>query len=184
LLARVFMDLRRRVPFKLKEESEDDTTILDDQEQEELLEALRHENTKSNQQGILMMQLLVLLYPSNNDDPIPLPRPFTLVSLVLHANLVLLLDPTSVCNILLRVGIRIDDHVDLRSYTLSPTLSYTLALVAPSICLFLRRSWWTIAWWSITIIITYAVQLVLDSISTGDERITSLEAMRYRAPGA
>lgn len=122
--------------------------------------------------------------PLNNDDPIPLPRPFTLVSLVLHANLLLLLDPTSVRNILLRVGIRIDDHVDLRSYTLSPTLSYTLALVAPSICLFLRRSWWTIAWWSITIIITYAVQLVLDSISTGDERITSLEAMRYRAPGA
>lgn len=94
----------------------------------------------------------------------------------------LLLDPTSIRNILLTIGL--DDNVDLRFYTLSPTLSYTLALVAPSICLFLARSWLTVAWWSITIVISYTVQLVLDSISTGNERITSLEAMRYTAPGA
>lgn len=96
----------------------------------------------------------------------------------------LLLDPTSIRKTLLTMGIGLDNNIDLRSYTLSPTLSYTLALVAPSICLFLRRSWITVAWWSITIVISYTVQLVFESISTGNERIASLEAMRYTAPGA
>ncbi|KIK52076.1 hypothetical protein GYMLUDRAFT_50148 [Collybiopsis luxurians FD-317 M1] len=202
------MIVRRRIPFKFGQASDEDATILDDQEQEALIEDLRNENTKSNKQSIVMMQILCLLssvlhliylvdptddpllilFPqhskSSMDDTIPLPHPFTLVSLALHVNLLLLLDSISIRNVLLRIGIGLDDNADFRLYTLSPTLSYTLAFVAPAVCLFLRRSWWTVAWWSITALITFAVHSVLESIASGNEHITSLEAMRYTAPGA
>ncbi|KAJ4482091.1 hypothetical protein J3R30DRAFT_3456389 [Lentinula aciculospora] len=202
------MDLRRRIPFLLRNEDEEtgETSVfLDDQEQEEVIENLRIENARFNKKSISMMEivvlisailhvvyfvdptddpLLILLPRENSNESIPLPRPFTFVSLVLHANLMLLLDSTRVRNVLLQVRIGIDDNNDLGNYTLPPTLAYTLAFVAPAVCLFLRRSWSTIAWWSITVLLTYTVQLVLEAAATGSEHIRSLEAMRYAAPGA
>ncbi|KAJ3983608.1 hypothetical protein F5890DRAFT_164162 [Lentinula detonsa] len=199
------MDLRRRITFKFSEETEEGPILLDDQEQEEVIETLRKENAKSNKQSILMMKivlllstilhiiyfinptddpLLILLPRANLDETIPLPRPFTFISLVLHVNLMLLLDSTSVRNFLVQAGVGLDDNIQLGNYTLSPTLAYALAFVAPAVCLFLRRSWLTIAWWSITVCVTYAVQLVLEAAAQGDEHIRSLEAMKYAAPGA
>ncbi|KAJ3976949.1 hypothetical protein EV361DRAFT_944838 [Lentinula raphanica] len=207
------MDFRRRITFKADTDTEEDANYLDDQgnalisvlEQEEVIENLRKENAKSNEQSILMMKLIVLLSafmhliyfinptddpllflfpPSNSAETIPLPRPFTCVSLALHANLLLLLDPSSIRKILLQLGFGIDDSTDLRNYTLSPTLAYTLAFVAPTVGLFLRRPWLTVAWWSITVLVTYAVQSVLEDTASGNEHIRSLEALKYRAPGA
>ncbi|KAJ3996912.1 hypothetical protein F5050DRAFT_1504323 [Lentinula boryana] len=199
------MDLRRRITFKFSEETEESPVLLDDQEQEEVIETLRKENAKSNKQSISMMKivlllstilhiiyfinpaddpLLILIPRANLDETIPLPRPFTFISLVLHVNLILLLDSTSVRNVLVQAGIGLDDSIQLGNYTLSPTLAYALSFVAPAVCLFLRRSWLTVAWWSITVSVTYAVQLVLEAAAQGDEHIRSLEAMKYAAPGA
>jgi len=173
----------------------------------EVIETLREENAKANKQSIQLMQILVILsailhliyffnpvgdpllvlFPqdsTNHVDTIPLPRPFTLLSFILHVNLLLLLDPTSFRNILLRMGVELNGNTDFGLYTLSPTLVYSLALVAPAVCIFLRRSWSTICWWSITVVITYAVQMVLESMVRGHEHLSSLEAMRYSVPGA
>ncbi|KAF9077744.1 hypothetical protein BDP27DRAFT_1413436 [Rhodocollybia butyracea] len=191
--------MHRRIPFKFNEDPQDDATILDDQEQQEVLDTLRKDNINSNKQLIRLTQCLVTLstilflvyfvspirsQDSINSEIIPLPRPFTLLSLILHANLLLLLDSNSIRNILLRFRIELNSNTDLGLYTLGPTLSYSLALVAPTVCIFLRRSWLTISWWSITAVVTYTVQTVLESIASGNERISSLEAMRYVAPGA
>lgn len=64
------------------------------------------------------------------------------------------------------------------------TFSYALALVAPTISFILGRSWLTIAWWSITAVVIFAVQTVQESIQHGEESISALEAMKYTAPGA
>ncbi|KAJ3747216.1 hypothetical protein DFH05DRAFT_783915 [Lentinula detonsa] len=175
------MDLRRRITFKFSEETEEGPILLDDQEQEEVIETLRKENAKSNKQSISMMKIVLLLstilhiiyFINPTDDP--------LLILLPRANLV---DSTSVRNFLVQAGVGLDGNIQLGNYTLSPTLAYALAFVAPAVCLFLKRSWLTVAWWSITVCVTYAVQLVLEAAAQGDEHIRSLEAMKYAAPGA
>ncbi|KAJ3920482.1 hypothetical protein F5877DRAFT_38027 [Lentinula edodes] len=196
------MDLRRRTPFKFvtSEDSDDGAVITPVSEQEEVIESLREETAKSNKRSTFMMQIVVfssaflrthqysrhLIYFANldpTDETIPLPRPFVFVSLVLHANLMLLLDPIAVRNSFLSIGI-LNETIDLGKWTLSLTLAYSLAFVAPAVCLFLRHSWLSVACWSITPLITYAVQSVLEAAATGNEHIRSLEALKYTAPGA
>ncbi|KAJ4491432.1 hypothetical protein C8J55DRAFT_421425 [Lentinula edodes] len=189
------MDLRRRTPFKFvtSEDSDDGAVITSVSEQEEVIESLREETAKSNKRSTFMMQIVVLssaflhlIYFVNldpTDETIPLPRPFVFVSLVLHANLMLLLDPIAVRNSFLSIGI-LNEIIDLGKWTLSVTLAYSLAFVAPAVCLFLRHSWLSVACWSITPLITYAVQSVLEAAATGNEHIRSLEALKYTAPGA
>ncbi|KAJ3858889.1 hypothetical protein EV359DRAFT_87076 [Lentinula novae-zelandiae] len=191
------MDLRRRTPFKRPRRVNSGLqyrkVITSISEQEEVIESLREETAKSNKRSAFMMQIVVLssaflhlIYFANldpTDETIPLPRPFIFVSLALHANLMLLLDPTAVRDSLLLIGVT-NETIDLGKWTLSLTLAYSLAFVAPAVCLFLRHSWLSVACWSITPLITYAVQSVLEAAATGNEHIRSLEALKYAAPGA
>ncbi|KAJ3934866.1 MAG: hypothetical protein NXY57DRAFT_958681 [Lentinula lateritia] len=193
------MDLRRRsrTPFKRPRRVNSGLqyrkVITSVSEQEEVIESLREETAKSNKRSTFMMRIVVLssaflhlIYFANldpTDGTIPLPRPFIFVSLALHANLMLLLDPTAVRDSLLLIGV-LNETIDLGKWTLSLTLAYSLAFVAPAVCLFLRHSWLSVACWSITPLITYAVQSVLEAAATGNEHIRSLEALKYTAPGA
>ncbi|THV00817.1 hypothetical protein K435DRAFT_854344 [Dendrothele bispora CBS 962.96] len=198
--------LRRRVPFKLAaEDNEDQNTILDESEQEELVQRLREENAKLNRRFLLVTQAIVslsallhLIYlfspteeplllffpsPAGTQTPSkPLPRPFTLLSLAVHVNMLFLVNSgttTATSLLQLRFG-----DLQFGLHPLSYSTSYALALVAPTVCLFLGRSWLTMIWWSITLGIVFAVQSVQDSITSGNESISALDALKYNAPGA
>ncbi|ESK87160.1 hypothetical protein Moror_11853 [Moniliophthora roreri MCA 2997] len=198
------MSLRRRNPFKFSSDEGEENVVLDEQEQEEVIQRLREENNKSSAQYSLAIQCIVclstlvhLIYlfnptaeplsalipnqPSLGIDPqIPLPRPFTVISLALHLNAILLFDPTHVHFLLRRM--QLGDNIEI--HPLPYNLSYILSLVAPAVCFFLRKPWLTIGWWSITPAVIYAVQAVQEAITQGNENITALEAMKYTAPGA
>ncbi|KAK7469276.1 hypothetical protein VKT23_003760 [Stygiomarasmius scandens] len=196
--------LRRRVPFKFAtEDNEDDHTVLDESEQEELIQRLREENAKLNRYYRLAIQIVVsvsaflhlvyffnpteeplLLFPSptrSQTPSKPLPRPFTLLSLVVHFNLLLLVNSGAITTSLLQIRLG-DLHLDLHPFSYS--ICYALALVAPTVCLFFGRSSLTTIWWSITLGVVFAVQSVQESIVSGNESISALEALKYNAPGA
>lgn len=98
--------------------------------------------------------------------------------MTLHLNLALLLNPSLVEAYLRPLGIVIE------LYPLPYRLSYALAAVAPTICVYLGRSWLTLVWWSLTGALIYTIQTTQESISRGKESISALEAMKYAAPGA
>lgn len=110
---------------------------------------------------------LFLLDPSRIDtlvldagQPLPIPRVFLTLSLLLHANL--LYQPAK----------------------LSYQSSYALACVAPTLCLFLGKSWKHVAWWSFTPVVMSITQMILDTVIQGQQYLESLEALKYTAPGA
>ncbi|KAL0961094.1 hypothetical protein HGRIS_006076 [Hohenbuehelia grisea] len=198
-------NIRQRLPFKFSD-SEDNTTpseILDEQEQDEVIQDLRRRNSSSNQHyglaGLIILFLSFLLHvvflfssrkaspllsilPSeiiDPDPPLPLVSLFSLISLALHLNLAILLDPQRARSLL---GGEFGEQISL--HYLSYQFSYAIAAVAPTLCLFLGRSWQTIVWWCFPIGLIYITQSLQQAIAQGHESIMALEAMRYRAPGA
>jgi hypothetical protein len=94
---------------------------------------------------------------------------FALLALALHANLALLLHP----NLLLR----------LYPLPLSYSLSYALSAVAPSLSLFLARSWQATAWAALPVLVVALTHSVHSTLQEGDEALAELETLQYRAPG-
>lgn len=121
---------------------------------------------------------LQVLFPDAEQGVIPLPKVFTVIALGLHINLSFRIHPARLRNAFQRLGA--DVHVQPLSYQ----LSYAIAAVAPTLCLFIGRPWTTIIWWSIAAFVTFVVQTVQDSIDQGNEGIATLESMKYIAPGA
>ena len=72
--------------------------------------------------------------------------------------------------------------IDLRP--LSYTLCYALAAVAPTLSMFLRRTWQSSVWWGLTVAVIFIVQTVTEAIAHGNTSISGLETMRYVAHGA
>ena len=101
---------------------------------------------------------------------------FSLLSLLLHANLYLLAFPGNV-----KTGLQIVD-IDIRP--LSYPLCYTLAAVAPTLSVFLQRAWQSSVWWGLTLAIIFVVHNVTEAVSRGNEGISRLETMKYVAHGA
>ncbi|KAF9483473.1 hypothetical protein BDN70DRAFT_302213 [Pholiota conissans] len=187
---------RRRIPFKLVDEDgeADDNAILDEQQQEALIESLRKENESVNRRyaaalrtivGLsCLLQLftfnrnpLLAIFPTAGSDPsIPLPALFTILSLFIHLNLVLLFNADEI-----RVGFQLSGSLTPLSYQ----LLYSLSAVAPTLSLlFLKKPWQTTVWWMITPVVIFIVQLVIEAIEQSIQGIADLENMKYTALGA
>ncbi|KAJ7600637.1 hypothetical protein C8J56DRAFT_910877 [Mycena floridula] len=192
--------VRRRNPFRYQEDEQAQAgQILDEQEQEELIQRLRSENASYDQQYKLFLQAIVIisglfqlvyffnpspetplhaLFPDDSEETIPVPRVFTVICIMLHLNLSILLRPSELRQFLDRLEVDVDLH------PISYSLSYALAAVAPTLCLFVGHSWPTVAWWSLTGGVIFTVQTAQTAIDSGNESISSLEAMKYVAPSA
>lgn len=122
---------------------------------------------------------LQALFPEqlpNEDTSIPLTTFFTLLSLVLHLDLVRSIYPTE-------HGMQLQLS-SMEIPPLSYRFSYPLAAVAPTLAVCLRRPWPTLAWWFLTIVILFVTQTVHQSTIQGTEMISELETRKYTAPGA
>ncbi|KAK1231328.1 hypothetical protein PQX77_005558 [Marasmius sp. AFHP31] len=152
-----------------------------------------------------LLHLIYLINPSNDplsftksngdsrtDPGVPLPRLFTLLNLFLHLNLFLLLNPRSLPFLVplqqTRLHFLTHQHASHFPFPLSLPLSfvhtYTLALVVPAICVFIRTTYTTIFWWCETAVVGFVIQAVQEAILKGDEGIEGLVGMKYHAPGA
>ncbi|KAG9227588.1 hypothetical protein PTI98_011150 [Pleurotus ostreatus] len=195
-----FHDLRKRIPFKVRDE--DDSTalkVLDDQEQEELIHGLRRQNSTSNWYYILGADITLILslllhlsyfFNSSNASPLfaiapsptsgifPLASLFTQINLLVHINLYGLLHPERVRSLL-------DEAQPYSLSLLSYSLCYAITCVPPSLCLFMGLTeWQTLGWWLFTPFVVYIVQSIHEATVAGDRNIAELEALRYSAPGA
>lgn len=106
---------------------------------------------------------------------IPYPVMATLLSLTIHINL-------AVLALLGDLQTRIQ-FGDLDFHPVPYQLLYIISAVAPTLSLFLRRSWQSTAWWSLTIAMVFIVHTLTGSIERGNESIAELETMKYVAPG-
>jgi hypothetical protein len=119
------------------------------------------------------------IFPSEDpvaNTPIPLIRFFALLSVAVHFNLALWIFPHTLQRWLRSKSIEIK--------ALSYPSTYALSTVAPALCIFLGRPWYTVVWWFLTDAVVLLVQLVQASVSTGSQSIVELEKMKYRAPSA
>ena len=98
-----------------------------------------------------------------------------LLTFLIHLNLSLSLLPPRIC----KYGI--DIHLPS---PLSFSLTYALSAVAPTLCLFIGHTWKTMLWWCITPAMVYTIQAVKISIYEARESISTLEGLKFRAPGA
>lgn len=186
--------LRQRVPFQAAADDEDDSgVVLDDVEQDELIADLRVRNVQTTARTLLvldvvlvfsaLLQVVYLLKGSKEspllavfplppstapdpDPPIPWPAAFALLALALHANLALRLHPTP-----------------RAPAPLSYAFSYALAGVAPTLSLFLARSWQATLWAAVPALVVALTHSVHNTLQEGDEALAELEALKYRAPG-
>jgi len=118
---------------------------------------------------------ILAFYPVASGDPsIPLPSVFSLLSLFVHLNFVLIFWSDKV---------RIYFRLASPPTSLSFPMLYCLSAVAPTFSFFLNKPWQTILWWSITTFMVFIVQTILDSIQKSDD-IICLESLKYVAPGA
>ncbi|CAK5284179.1 unnamed protein product [Mycena citricolor] len=196
------MSLRQRIPFRADEDTED-RVVLDEVEQDEVIDTLHKENTRSTANALLIVDtvlslasilqlsflfngnpLLALFPPSTMSNlgryTIPYPAVFVLFALVLHANLALHLHPALI-------------RVLLPSYSnstplpvaipLSYPLTFSLAAVPPTFCLFLHHAWQANAWAASPFIVVTLIHSVHETLSEGSEALAELESLRYRAPG-
>ncbi|KAF8231739.1 hypothetical protein L208DRAFT_1423448 [Tricholoma matsutake] len=192
--------LHKRLTFKIS----DDHLGLpeEDTQQEEIVQRLRQANTASNRQYLNFLRVilslsfflqLVSLLDSSHDNPllaiipsasqdstssIPLSAVFSLLSLLLHANIYFLAFPDDMTT---RLRVHVAD-VDIRP--LSYPICYALAAVAPTHSLFLRRAWQSSVWWGLTVAVIFIVETVTKAIMQGNESISTLETMKYVAHGA
>jgi hypothetical protein len=107
---------------------------------------------------------------------IPYPIFATLLSLTIHVNLMAVAFSGD-----LPTRLQFGDF-DIRPF--SYQLSYVIAAVAPTLSLFLRRSWQSTTWWGLTVAVVFTVHMVAGSIDRGNASIAELETMKYIAPGA
>ncbi|KAF9046594.1 hypothetical protein BJ165DRAFT_1178428 [Panaeolus papilionaceus] len=162
--------------------------------QEALIEGMKRVNDEINRQYILALQVvlslsvilklltfwgnpLLAIFPSDAAaSALPLPGIFVLVSLFIHFNLMLISMSEH-----LRSSIGIPSNLVL---PLSFSLLYTLAAVAPTLSLFLQRSWQTTVWWCVTPLIVYFSHGIMDTIQRSEQSIAELHNLRYDARGA
>lgn len=122
---------------------------------------------------------LLAIFPANLPEEIPsIPYPViaTLLSLTIHINLAALAFSGD-SQTRVRFG-------DFDVHPIPYQLLYVISAVAPTLSLFLRRSWQSTAWWSLTAAVVFTVHTVTGSIDRGNESIAELETMKYVAPGA
>lgn len=98
-----------------------------------------------------------------------------LLTFLIHLNLALYLLPPRIC----KYGI--DIHLPS---PLSFSLTYALSAVAPTLSLFIGHTWKIMLWWCITPAMVYTIQAVTLSIYEARESISTLEGLKFRAPGA
>ncbi|KAJ7134661.1 hypothetical protein C8R44DRAFT_870267 [Mycena epipterygia] len=181
--------LRNRLPFKANDDDDVPGVVLDDIEQDELVADLRERNAQTTAHALLVLDVvlvfsallqlvyllkdskaspLLALFPVRDapdpDPPIPYPGIFTLLALALHANLALHLHP----------------HIYA---PLSYSLVYALAAVAPTLSLFLGRSWQATVWAAFPALVVALTHSVHSTLQEGDVALTELESLKYRAPG-
>jgi len=187
--------LRKRIGFQAADDETDDhRVVLDEVEQEELIEDLRQHNTKTTARALLLLdgvlvfsallQIVYLLkdskaspllavFPASTPEPNPpCPTSFAILALALHANLALLLHP--------ELALSLHPTIPL---PLSYSLSYGLTAVAPSLSLFLARSWQTTAWAALPLLVVGLTHSVHSTLQEGDEALAELQSLRYHAPG-
>ncbi|KAJ7259490.1 hypothetical protein B0H12DRAFT_1108257 [Mycena haematopus] len=178
--------LRQRVGFQAAEDDADGHhVVLDEVEQAEVIEDLRQRNTQTTTRALLLLDgvlafsaLLQILYflalfPISTTEPNPpCPTLFALVALAVHANLALHLHPNLAPRLRLRPPL-----------PLSYLLSYLATAVAPSLSLFLARSWQATAWDALPLLVVALTHSVHSTLMEGDEALAELEALQYRAPG-
>ncbi|TFK64643.1 hypothetical protein BDN72DRAFT_846410 [Pluteus cervinus] len=193
-------NLRRRVPFTISESAEDheEALILDEQEQEAIIESLRKENVESNQQYLLFAYVLLGLstflqvisffgssernpilnvFPTNQTGgiSIPLSRVFTLVSLIIHFDLLRSIYPDEQGSTTL---------LDVSVPTTPIYISYCITTIPTILSLSLSCPWQTTTWWSVPIVMTFLTHFVKESIRQGRSLLSELESKKYVAPGA
>ncbi|KAF8349423.1 hypothetical protein F5887DRAFT_493461 [Amanita rubescens] len=173
------MSVRRRNPFLFSDDpSEDNIGVLDEQQQDELIHTLRARANATNSQytiaARLLLSLSAILQIINALSQSP-PTFLLLLTFLIHVNLFLYLLPP-----------RIRKHgIDIHLPSpVSFGLTYVVSAVAPTLCLFLGHSWQTALWWCITPAMVYAVQAVKMSIYEANESLSTLEGLKYCAPGA
>ncbi|PPR04089.1 hypothetical protein CVT24_010662 [Panaeolus cyanescens] len=187
--------IRQRIPFKFQSDDADaDDHILDEQEQEDLIVGMKRVNDEINRQYILSLQVvlglstllqlltfqsnpLLAVFPHQETSPsLPLPGIFVVVSLFIHFNLML-------CSMTeeRRQSIGVPSNLFL---PLSFGFLYTLAAVAPTLSLFLQRSWQTTIWSCVTLVVVYFNQGIMDTIQKSEQSIAELHSLRYNAKGA
>ncbi|KAJ6508723.1 hypothetical protein C8R45DRAFT_968465 [Mycena sanguinolenta] len=177
--------LRQRVGFQAEDDTDRLHVVLDETEQEAVIENLRQRNTQTTARALLLLDALIAfsallqilnllaLFPVSTTEPDPpCPTLFALLALALHANLALLLHP----NLLLRLHPTVP-------LPLSYSLSYLLSAVAPSLSVFLARSWQAIAWAALPLLVVGLTHSVHSTLREGDEALAELETLQYRAPG-
>ncbi|KAJ7459884.1 hypothetical protein FB451DRAFT_1563576 [Mycena latifolia] len=187
--------LRHRVAFQTGGDDDEGgvPVVLDEQEQDELVASLHAANAQTTAHAVLvldavlafsaLLQLVYLLNPSkaspllalvplapsappDPDPPLPCPSLFALLALALHANLALHLHP----------------RPQLRAPLAYP-LMYALAAVAPTLALFLARSWQTTVWAAVPGLVVALMHSVHATLQEGNEALAELESLKYRAPG-
>ncbi|KAF7314279.1 hypothetical protein MKEN_00900500 [Mycena kentingensis (nom. inval.)] len=184
------MSLRQRIPFRAADD-DDGRHVLDETEQEELIETLRNQNSQSSHQAIILLDVvlacatllqvvfllkdpkqspLFALFPPSSWDAMPAPVLLTILAFLLHANLVLHVHPT-----LIPASMPLP---------LSYATSYALALVAPTLSIFLGRVWQTTAWTFAPAAVVGLVHSVHSTLREGDAALAELETLKYNAPGA
>jgi hypothetical protein len=113
--------------------------------------------------------------PRTSATAVPFSPAFTLLSLIVHFNILILLHPGFV-----RSCLRLQSNPGPLSYN----VLYVLSALGPMISLIFRLPWQTTAWWSSTAIIVFVVQSAMDAAESSSRGISKLESMRYVAPGA
>ncbi|KAJ7069723.1 hypothetical protein C8F01DRAFT_1113738 [Mycena amicta] len=184
------MSVRHRIPFQAADDDSDGRShvVLDETEQEELIQDLRRANVQTSARALVMLDGVLVfsailqvvystasplfeLFPPTTTgtslDPIPAPTLFAILSLLLHANLVLHLHP----------------YLASFPLPLSYSTTYALACVSPTLSLFLARAWQTTVWGLLTALVTGLVHSVHSTLREGDEALAELESLKYKAPG-
>ncbi|KAJ7505277.1 hypothetical protein B0H11DRAFT_1904663 [Mycena galericulata] len=177
--------LRQRVPFHAAaDDDESSGVVLDDVEQDELIANLRVRNAQTTARTLFVLDVVLVfsallqvvyllnslspvsLRPPDPDPPIPWPVAFALLALALHVNLALRLHPSPD-----------------RPPPLSYAFAYSLAGVAPTLSLFLARSWQATLWAAVPALVVALTHSVHSTLQEGDEALAELETLKYRAPG-
>lgn len=112
-----------------------------------------------------------------NESPIIAARLFALLQILIHVNLMILLTPTfdSPLHRLVK---------ETAFLPLPVPWALGIAVSAPVFSLSGGKSWQQTGWWSVTVIITSLVWVMLRSIDENKEGLENLEKLKYDAKGA
>ncbi|KAG1715730.1 hypothetical protein ID866_1446 [Astraeus odoratus] len=174
--------MRKRVPFTFKSEDGSDE---------------QQRNATSNKQNRIALQAMLCLsgllhiiylfsdrrsplfaiFPSSSHDqasnvPLAFSGIFSYIAILVHVNLGLIIHPY---------------HITVARWTVhaigfAETLAWSA--IGPCVSIFLRKTWQTTLWWSISAVMTVIVYAAHGWIQKVDEDVTELEKLQYQAAGA